>query len=56
MAAPKIIKCHHCTKIFFDAGTEFCPFCKKSLKEDLGIFNSIFGDSGPFKDFFTGGK
>jgi len=56
MAEPKITKCPHCSKIFFDAETEFCPFCKKSLKEDLGILGDIFGDCNSFKDFFSGGK
>jgi hypothetical protein len=52
----KTIKCPHCKKIFFDAGSENCPFCKKSLtlKENLNIFEDFFGDNNPFGNFFNG--
>jgi rRNA maturation endonuclease Nob1 len=42
----KPIKCPHCKKIFFDIGSDSCPFCGKNLK----IF--YLDEDNPLKDIF----
>jgi acetyl-CoA carboxylase beta subunit len=52
----RVTKCPHCKKVFFETDSEVCPFCKRSLKEDLNIFRDMLGDDNPFKDFLSGEK
>ena len=50
----KVIKCPYCKKIFFDMGSDICPFCNKNLNEDLNILKEFFGDI--FNDNINGEK
>lgn len=31
----KAIKCSYCKKCFIDVGQTECPYCKKSIKEEI---------------------
>ena len=50
MSNQPIIRCSICDKIYFDIGQDVCPYCKNKPKDDLQIFNDLFGDDNPFKD------
>jgi phage FluMu protein Com len=49
--ANNVIKCLHCGKYFIDIDQEKCPFCHKSVNDDLQIFKNLFGEDNPFDNF-----
>ncbi len=55
MSNSNVVKCPKCNKVFFDVGSDICPFCKCNVHEQsIDTFKNMFGEDNPFNDIFGG--